>query len=82
MIERFQENSTLQRKYGRPPHPEDATQEILSSPSAVTIDEKTKNSIRRRRQEMVAFANQVSFVVVGLCYVKNNFCLLLFGISG
>lgn len=59
LVERFQENSTLQRKYGRPPYPEDATQEILSSPSAATIDEKTKNSIRRRRQEMVAFANQV-----------------------
>lgn len=57
LLERYQENSTLQRKYGRPPYPEDATQEILSSPA--TIDEKTKNSIRRRRQEMQAFAAQV-----------------------
>jgi hypothetical protein len=58
-MERYQENSTLQRKYGRPPYPQDPTQEMLSSPSAATLDEKTKNSIRRRRQEMVAFAAQV-----------------------
>ncbi len=59
LMERFQENSTLQRKYGRPQYPQDPTQEVLSSPSAATLDEKTKNSIRRRRQEMVAFAAQV-----------------------
>lgn len=59
LMERFQENTTLQRKYGRPQYPQDATQEVLSSPSAATLDEKTKNSIRRRRQEMVAFAAQV-----------------------
>ena len=57
LVQRYQENSTLQRKYGRPPYPEDAPQEFLSGPA--TIDEKTKNSIRRRRQEMVAFAAQV-----------------------
>ncbi|KZS21454.1 Neither inactivation nor afterpotential protein C [Daphnia magna] len=60
LMERFQENSTLQRKYGRPQYPQDATQEVLSSPSAATLDEKTKNSIRRRRQEMVAFAAQIT----------------------
>ncbi|EFX77076.1 hypothetical protein DAPPUDRAFT_305891 [Daphnia pulex] len=60
LMERFQENSTLQRKYGRPQYPQDPTQEVLSSPSAATLDEKTKNSIRRRRQEMVAFAAQIT----------------------
>lgn len=60
LMERFQENSSLQRKYGRPQYPQDPTQEVLSSPSAATLDEKTKNSIRRRRQEMVAFAAQIT----------------------
>lgn len=70
LIERYQENSTLQRKYGRPQFPEDADQEFLSSPA--TIDEKTKNSIRRRRKEMQAFAAQVGSLPIALNF---NICL-------
>lgn len=80
LMERFQENSTLQRKYGRPQYPQDATQEVLSSPSAATLDEKTKNSIRRRRQEMVAFAAQVqagNYVGCFVCGSLSQFITLL-----
>ena len=56
LLERFQENATLQRKHGRPEHPDDPTEVALTDP---IMDEKTKNSIRRRRQQMVAFAAQV-----------------------
>ena len=78
LMERFQENSTLQRKYGRPQYPQDPTQEVLSSPSAATLDEKTKNSIRRRRQEMVAFAAQVGqikqcLVLLTISYSNSSF---------
>lgn len=56
LLGRFQENTTLQRKHGRPEYPNDPTEVALSDP---VMDEKTKNSIRRRRQQMVAFAAQV-----------------------
>ena len=57
LMERFTENGSLQKKYGRPENPDDVSTAALSSEPV--FDEKTKNSIRRRRQEMVAFAAQV-----------------------